>query len=265
MSDPTKLDLETIQFCPACKSEAVQPYVTIPTGRLGNLRYSLYYGECQKCGLIFQHNRIAESSIAEFYKTYYRGAAYRDGIDNNPPSEAEEASAHLRASIDVDFMRHFADPQPKSVLDVGCGQAWAGFELEADTLYVGVESNSFGHEFKRCKSWVVDTLADLNSDPFDLVMASHVLEHVHYPVKFLESLLPHLVDGGSIMIDVPNAKVSPSGFGFPHLLGFDAHSLTETLKLAGLEVYKIAAHGANGSIVSEIPFNLIALAKRRTE
>jgi SAM-dependent methyltransferase len=85
-----------------------------------------------------------------------------------------------------------------------------------------------------------DTLAELEADArFDLIICSHVIEHVATTLTVIQNLSQHLSPGGYIFIEVPMEmlwhlpmQVEP----VTHINFFTPHNLANLLTLAGLEV-----------------------------
>lgn len=79
---------------------------------------------------------------------------------------------------------------------------------------------------------------------YDLIILRHVLEHTHHPVQLVKYLSDLLAPDGVIYIEVPNldsgcAKMFGKywkGYYVPrHIFHYTIDSLTEIVKLAGLE------------------------------
>jgi 2-polyprenyl-3-methyl-5-hydroxy-6-metoxy-1,4-benzoquinol methylase len=74
----------------------------------------------------------------------------------------------------------------------------------------------------------VSTLDEVTTGPFDFIVLSHVLEHMLYPTKTLIDFHPHLVTGGTILIEVP--LFSPSIY---HPQVFTPKSMQLVVELSG--------------------------------
>ena len=125
--------------------------------------------------------------------------------------QGEDSYGHLKR---IEFVREaVAAARPKSVLDVGCG---TGVLLTSPIALSFPEIEFVGLDIDRDSiAWARSQNPQANMrfvtpdalDPaarFDLVIASEVLEHVENPAGFLVSLRDHLVQGGRIIITVPN-------------------------------------------------------------
>lgn len=106
-------------------------------------------------------------------------------------------------------------PRNGSVLDVGCGRGALllglrelGFtDLTGVDRYVDIADS---YEVRIIKGTVWDLPADRK---FDLIMVSHVLEHVENPEMFLSVLRSHMKDDGVAIIRTPVVSGAYSTYG----------------------------------------------------
>lgn len=103
--------------------------------------------------------------------------------------------------------------RPKRVLDVGCGN---GLYLTAplagrfsETAFTGIDSDRPTIDFARAASPLpnlrFEAAEDFQSDaPFDMVIASEVVEHVDDAPGFLRFLRSQLRAGGNLIVTIPN-------------------------------------------------------------
>lgn len=142
------------------------------------------------------------------------------------------------------------------VLDVGCnaGELLALFKARGYRPF-GIEmspgparsaSKRLGVEIWQGRA--EDCLPE--SERFELITMSHVLEHIHEPRKLLRRLRDALVPGAQLLIEVPNAEDRMlavwGGLYRPlcpgdHVSFFDARGLSRTLEASGLRVRQIAS------------------------
>lgn len=106
-----------------------------------------------------------------------------------------------------------AEWQPRWVLDIGCG---TGTNLTIPlarsfpaTGFLGVDVDVSSIEFARGQNNLPNLEFGYPQDaeghaPFDLVIASEVLEHVDEPEAFLASIRDKLTDSGRVVVTVPN-------------------------------------------------------------
>jgi len=79
---------------------------------------------------------------------------------------------------------------------------------------------------------------------YDIIILSHVLEHLLHPISVLEKLKEHLVDTGIFYIAVPNIQVFHMGqIQNSHTYYFCPESLAYFVSLAGLELKQAGVQG----------------------
>lgn len=107
--------------------------------------------------------------------------------------------------------------RPRRVLDIGCGKGHLGLLLVRDlglpaSSMIGIDIADNVEELGRAAGLDLrhGELSDLPERDFDLIIMSHVLEHLPSPRKFLEEVAARLVPGGRLAISVPNARSIPA-------------------------------------------------------
>ena len=164
--------------------------------------------------------------------------------------------------------------KPTSVLDFGTGggrfASAAAVVLPAGTV-VGTDfgpkppaRSYYAHDRK------IDYVpyADLKThrQSFDLIVARHILEHVHDPVKLLQDLVRMLSENGTLYIEVPNFTSQTAkllGCRWPllyvprHLSHFTRSTLESIIRRAG-------AHSRIGSCEMPMMGNVVALKLGRS-
>jgi SAM-dependent methyltransferase len=152
-----------------------------------------------------------------------------------------------RLAAQVDFFRPFT-PAGARILEIGCATG----ELAALTRqalsparYEAIELSPAGDEARaRVDKLHAKPLQALLAEGaitlrFDLVLMSHVLEHLDDPAAELAAIRQVLAPGGAIFLEVPNRA---GHLGLPiddnrsHLHFFSANSLARLLSDGGLEV-----------------------------
>ena len=137
------------------------------------------------------------------------------------------------------------DPKHKRILDVGFGTGdllftfplsctLLGVELSPDAVWA-IEADSRirayrGHDFQVAHS---DGTPPLPDEPVDLILTSHVLEHVPDDIEFLKHLARGLKPGGLMVNFVP---VEPEGFDPKHVRTYTADSLARKMESVGMRL-----------------------------
>jgi SAM-dependent methyltransferase len=142
-------------------------------------------------------------------------------------------------------------PPGGRVLDVGCG---AGKFLELlrverpDAVVAGIEPNELLGRYARDRLGVPVHLDRYQSftalERFDLVVAFHVMEHVHDLMGFLAFLRGQVSDAGHVAIESPNLDGSWDSFHMfhlAHLYAFTPASAAAIARQCGFETVSCAA------------------------
>jgi SAM-dependent methyltransferase len=154
-------------------------------------------------------------------------------------------SSRRRLEAQVGFFAPFA-PQNGSVLEIGCATG----ELAAaarETLVIGryeaIELSPTAETAReRVDALYTRPLRDLLADgfqggPFDLVVMSHVLEHIEDPAAEIGAIKRVLKPQGVLFLEVPNGAGNrrlPIDDNRAHVHFFSATSLTRLLANSGL-------------------------------
>ncbi len=215
---------------------------------------------CLSCGLVYQSPRMTDAELAVFYEAEYR-QLYQGG---QGPDARDLAGQDRRAEALLAFCTGRM-PTVKRHLDIGCsaGLLLQGVQKAYGCQVTGVEPGDAYREYARQQGLSVyatlDELGLKKTPRFDLISLAHVLEHLPDPVGYLVGLREDLLEpGGRLLVEVPNLYAHDS-FEVAHLIAYSAHTLTQTLRKAGLEIIVLEAHGRPRSQV--LPLYLTAMAR----
>lgn len=206
---------------------------------------------CLDSGFIATNPRPKPFELLRFYKENYREYYF---TYPNPFAPEYQKSINRAVSLKrADWLLSFCIEQliavattaPVRILDIGCADgcflAAAAVGLRAanvPALLFGVEPDpQYGAYAAEASGATVlqggfeDNLVTLahSSQKFDLIVLSHVLEHLCEPDEIVRKISALLSDDGLLLIEVPNI-LSPcwSGFGMFHLAHIN-HFIPETL------------------------------------
>jgi len=190
---------------------------------------------CMRCGFLCYRPRPEKADIDRKYQFIAEHEVSSYEFTAEKPSDSVRSRELYRA------LRKYLEPGPKSILDYGGGNGrllgyfikkghyCAILELVDDTLpgvrYVGAS---------------IDDLAD--HQPFDILICSHVLEHLADPLSTMSALVKHIKRSGLIYVEVPSEiwhRPPPSLDPVTHINFFTTDSLEVLMQRAGIVVYDV--------------------------
>lgn len=247
---------ETIRLdrCPICLDTRHRFFEAVKgVGR------KLSYDICEHCGLVFQTPRLTHSVLDAMYKGDYRLSV--QGIEGPVKKDLEFQLARayclgrMLGRVTANVSRH---------LDVGCssGALLAVLGQRYGCVSVGVEPGTGYSAFARARGILVfprlDDLARAQTELFDLISLSHVLEHMPNPVEELRDLREHFITpDGHLLVEVPNLY-EHSSLEPTHLTAFNVVALRDTLRMAGFKPWFTRVHGGFRSDVLGLYITMIA-------
>jgi 2-polyprenyl-3-methyl-5-hydroxy-6-metoxy-1,4-benzoquinol methylase len=218
------------------------------------------YVICTSCGLVQMNPQpIKDEIIARYSKTY--GKDYLSYEIENEKSFLKLQQLALKDArffkLEKTLLTHHR--AGASVLDIGCATGSLLYYLGQRGWHVtGVEISPCAEYAKK------ERKLDIRSVPleenkfadssFDVVLASHLIEHLNNPQSFLTETYRILKKDGRVFITTPNI----SGFQarlykgrwrsaiFDHLYLFSAKTLSKMLKNTGFKIEKICTWGGIG-------------------
>lgn len=204
---------------------------------------------CAACGLMRVNPRLDNASLTDFYMSAYRRLHDGRRIATDGALEHFEMN-RVRGSAIRDFIYPYISLAPGDrVYEIGCasGGILSIFQ-ELGCQVVGCDPGGQFFDPGRQRGL---TLLEGTSEvlhPYgqaDLIILSHVLEHVSDPVDFVRNVRELLRPGGMLYIQVPGIMVDHPGFIgqsflrmiiFPHLFYFCQATLQQTAFRAGFSV-----------------------------
>jgi SAM-dependent methyltransferase len=187
---------------------------------------------CSTCGFVSHLPRAESGDLAAKYRTLLEwGSDYGTGeTDDVARARSQELYAAVGTVFDADSSLR--------VLDYGGGDGRLMHTFSAGghrTFLVDYQERPVAGTEK-----LADTLETLPAAArFDLVVASHVVEHVAEPTAVLRRLAHHLAPGGRLFVEVPmECWGGPPFHDEPvtHINFFVPGSLRRCFEEAGLEV-----------------------------
>ena len=133
---------------------------------------------------------------------YWSNAADPDGRIRNRLAERSQYLSSISEEI-----KYIANLKPGAVLDIGCGPGWLLSQLNSRWKRYGIEpSKQAASVAEKYASIFEGTLEDFvfRRDSFDLVVAYHVIEHIHDPLAAIKTIHQLLKPGGTLILGTPD-------------------------------------------------------------
>lgn len=210
-------------YCVSCGSRQfskVRKYV-LATDFFRDVLSDLYIYRCEACRLCqVNHAAIDQKSLAGLYKDFYRVTK-----PLNPHQLHNKYT--VRAWIFRDLIKKYYQGAPLRIYEPGCGfgHSLVYFKRHfpaCEVFTYELDTRSVGDDFK-----VFNPTVD--SGKFDVILMSHLLEHIVCPKEYVSNLIEHLNAGGLLVIEVPNDNsyfLSKKFIVEPHVTFFDQSTLT---------------------------------------
>ena len=237
----------TLWECSSCRCAYLDPR---PDEATIGLAYSSYYTHslCDdpwRSDVAGPWHLKARRALVNGYRNWKMGSQLRPAAKAGIPLLWLLPGARERLDRGVYYLP--AHKRGGKVLDIGCGSGaflrkarhvgWevAGAEPDPDAAAAGAE------EGLGVRQGFVDSFSDMEGR-FDVVTASHVVEHVHDPRALLSAAFRLLKPGGQLFVDTPNlSSLAHQRFGSSwfsldpprHLILFHWAILESTLREIG--------------------------------
>lgn len=174
-------------------------------------RYGLYMPVviCRDCGLVQTNPRMTQEAYSQFYETEYR----RLYMGKEVPDEEFFKSQYRHGQKIYQYLAQDREGVANSfVIEVGCaaGGILQYFKEKGNKVY-GVDLDPQYIEFDRAnyalniEAGTIDKLAKLDKSP-DIVIYSHVLEHILNPVVELMKLGKVMTQGSLVYFELPGLR-----------------------------------------------------------
>lgn len=235
---------KNVERCPNCDSSNI-----IEFGDRHHFRWKLKYKLCGHCSFIFQspqmHDDITNIFYEEEYPKLYKG--------QEDPREEDLNIQGRRGSFQVNYLLSYLEKYDResvvNCLDIGCSTGSMLSKLKHKLPQIEVVGVEPANEYRSfCTSKGIRTYADVKEvvaagEKFDVVVMSHVLEHIPRPVEFLTLIRDKILKAnGILLIEVPNTLGGHGAFEIAHPVCFYDKTLKDTLKLAGFGKIKLTKH-----------------------
>lgn len=225
----------------------------------------LVVGSCSHCGLSqCDHEKLSEEGLREYYVHDYRSLAITAHPYNPKSADFFARRGKDLASLVVSNMRPVANENLR-VFELGAG---FGFNLKA--ISESFPSASLYTDEPDLRAFSASGLdgatgASLGDGNWDVVIMSHVLEHLMYPAAIIRECERSLNPGGLLVIEVPNDPgfLLRNQLHEPHVSFFERDSLCALVASSSDKLEILASGTAGPRIHQPLLPRLPGLAKLR--
>jgi len=263
--------------CLGCDHEqmdSIRPYRTITKYGAEVFGKARLYS-CVQCGLVQVFPRPDEKVLAQYYESDYRRGGYHGSDVCNPEEFPKDNLFYFNRGFSIAecVAPYIKKPNPR-ILDIGAGFGHILYALSQKFPL----STRLAIEFSEiCTNHLQSIGTEVYTEPveevlprlegqFDLIVLSHVFEHLLELRSILRLIRNSLVLGGILYIEVPNIpsdsllrypdhKWAPR-FDEPHITFFSMPILQTILKEAGFEVSFCNTAGPQYEYISRFRFAL---------
>lgn len=202
---------------------------------------------CMTCGVLQKLADVTWKAVVD--RIYHNYDINHQGQGADPRIFNSIYGPGPRASILTDHLKRALPLRSTGrMLDIGCanGNILAMFadKFPLWSLY-GLENSDAWRDMVSGISGVkgfFTSMEELKGQRFDLIVMSHLLEHISDPAAYLKRVRNLLSDSGSLFVAVPDIRQNPIDLlVMDHCTHFDELTLGDVLRRGGFHVQEIRA------------------------
>lgn len=226
--------------CPICKKNTIKFIARFRT------KSPIFSGcnllNCLICDMVFTSPMPSDAVLSQYNASYFSTAH-----SGKPSNQSDLAFFSGIARLRLAFVNCFLESRQikvNRVFELGPGLGYFAkcwMEQYPGSNYSVVETDGSCHKTLEALGINIVEFSDLT--PSDLVVMSHVLEHVSDPISFINSTTYRLRKGGAIFIEVPCQDWKHKKFHEPHILFFDKKSIRFLLDKLGFGDIQVSYYG----------------------
>ena len=229
------------------------------------------YVRCRKCGLVQMNPQPKAASVQERYNNTHGG----DYLAYETANEAAFLALQLKTLEDSGIGRieeTFFLSGRKRFLDAGCATGALLEKMrergwEASGVEISAQMAGYGRKTRRLSISTLPLEANgFAANSFDVIHASHLIEHLNNPAVFVREAYRILSGGGLFLVTTPNiAGMQAKLFGdrwrsaiYDHLYLFSVKTLGRLLRRDGFAVEQVVTWGGLAQGLVSDPVKRIA-------
>lgn len=201
--------------------------------------------QCNFCEMVFACLMPNKEALEEYNASFFQINPNAGQPEDVFATAFYAAIARLRvAHLDTYVGKH--NSKINSVLELGPGPGFfvsSWLDKYPQTKYFAIETDRTCHQSLQQKQVTIINPSIKNEEIVDMVVMSHVLEHVTEPNNFIKSAVENLRKGGLLFIEVPCRDWEHKNIEEPHLLFFDKKPMRLLLQNLGFENIEVGYFG----------------------
>ena len=215
--------MEISKHCPICNNNIITHLRKYKNKHKSFNNLNLY--KCNNCKFVFVNPMPTEEILKEFNESYFDSA--HGGFNQSKTAIAFFSGiSKIRYNYLQNYLHKNKLDKIINILEVGPGKGFFAknyINHNKSHKYFVIESDQSCHDsLLKIGTNILDIDSYININlQFDVVIISHVLEHVSNPIEFLKLMTLKLREGGVLYVDVPCLDYLHKELDEPHLLFFD--------------------------------------------
>jgi hypothetical protein len=227
--------------CPICNVEPEKVWRQV-WDLPGLATHDIGFSICPECGLVFQSPTVKPEDMQKYYS---ETAVYiNPGRNGKPPSYNKK-----RVAWSIKALQSVVGDIPQSVFQVGCSDGFtlSEFRGAGASEVSGIDPGSAGNTLAKELYGIEITTGTIEqfqpSRHYDLMILTHILEHLYDPLKVMAKCALMQDEGGWLLLEVPLLerldRLPPGYFTLEHLNYFSEPTLLRMLGDAGYVAHMI--------------------------
>lgn len=236
-----------IRKCFLCQSDSIKTIFSATWPLPGLSPREIGFSVCLDCGSVCQSPSVTFDEMMTFYSSM--------AVYNNPGRQEKPSDAKIRdLDEQIQFIKRGIGYLPNSALQIGSsdGYTLSRFRDAGVKRVLGVEPGTASVELAK-RLYHIDCINSSaedfqTSEQFELVILTHVLEHLYQPQDILAKCrkIQSKVEEGFIYIEVPlmtnPGSLCPGFFSFEHINYYTKDNLLQSLRLEGYSPISVIEH-----------------------
>ena len=227
--------------CPVCSSENKEIIFTQTFNEILGISLDKFEQNiviCKDCGMIYTTPFITDEELNSYYSkmSNYEHTQYEDNYSTEDKNKSKRQFEYIKKFI----------KNHKKVLEIGCATGYLLSLFKQDGFDVfGLEPSAKNKQIAKENYDVEIETRFLDKDgldgrEFDIVILSHVVEHLKYPADIFKNIRNILSNNGLLFIETPDIdqfdEMDLYQFSFEHINYFNLCSTKNLLQGCAFEL-----------------------------